>query len=72
MPQIQMRYFSAVSVDEKLTIRKFLFISVNVNSGEVLKSNKANAVCKIVMSFLEWSFSFYEEGNMKREPCPHQ
>jgi hypothetical protein len=67
-----MRYFPTVSDDVKLTIRKFLFNSVNVNSGEVLKSNKANAVCKIVMSFLEWSFCFYEKGNMKREPCPHQ
>jgi hypothetical protein len=46
MPQIQMRYFSTVSVDEKLTIRKFPFNSVNVNSGEVLKSNKANSYAK--------------------------
>jgi hypothetical protein len=45
---------------KKLTIRKFVFNSVNVNSGEVLKSKNANAVCEIVMSFLERSFCFYE------------
>jgi hypothetical protein len=45
---------------KKLTIRKFVFNSVNVNSGEVLKSNDAIAVCEIVMSFLEMLFCFYE------------
>jgi hypothetical protein len=53
---------------KKLTIRKFIFNSVNVNSGEVLKSNDANAVCEIVMSFLQRSFCFWvgqdEKGAM--------